>query len=151
MRRMVSLLVLLLVPSLMSWAFAADARFEDPEQQARYAKLVNELRCLVCQNQTIADSNADLAADLRNKVAAQIAAGRTDAEIVEYLTARYGDFVLYRPPLQSNTLLLWSGPFLLLVAGAVVLVVTLRRRARLPQDNDWGEDQGETGSEDDEE
>ena len=112
-------------------ATAADTRFDDPAQQARYEDLINELRCLVCQNQTIADSNADLALDLREKVAEQIAAGRSDAEIIAYLTARYGDFVLYRPPVQPNTWLLWSGPFLLLAIGGLVLVVTLRKRARL--------------------
>lgn len=121
---------------LSAAAFAATVRFEDPERQARYENLINELRCLVCQNQTIADSNADLALDLRNKVAEQIAAGKTDAEIVAYLTARYGDFVLYRPPLQANTLLLWGGPFLLLFLGLLVLVFTLRRRARLEDDTE---------------
>lgn len=112
---------------------AADLRFENPEQQARYENLVNELRCLVCQNQTIADSNADLALDLRDKVAAQIAAGKSDAEIIEYLTARYGDFVLYRPPVQANTVLLWSGPFLLLLVAGALLAFTLRRRASLDE------------------
>lgn len=111
--------------------FAADNRFDDPEQQARYEVLINELRCLVCQNQTIADSNAELALDLRDKVAELIREGRSDAEIIEYVTARYGDFVLYRPPVQSNTLLLWLGPFLLLAIAGVVLIFTVRRRARL--------------------
>lgn len=123
---------MLVIAALLSATllFAADARFDDPKQQARYDALINELRCLVCQNQTIADSNADLALDLRNKVAEQIAAGRSDAEVVDYLTARYGDFVLYRPPVQANTILLWAGPFLLLAIGIAVLAVTLRRRAR---------------------
>lgn len=127
MIRMVLVIAGLLSASVL---FAADVRFEDPEQQARYDTLINELRCLVCQNQTIADSNADLALDLRNKVAEQIAAGKSDAEVVDYLTARYGDFVLYRPPVQANTILLWAGPFLLLGIGVVVLAITLRRRAR---------------------
>jgi cytochrome c-type biogenesis protein CcmH len=126
MRALLFAALLLAVP-----ARAADARFEDPEEQARYEQLINELRCLVCQNQTIADSNADLALDLRDKVAEQIAAGKTDAEVIAYLTDRYGDFVLYRPPVQSNTALLWAGPFLLLGIGAVILFLTLRRRARL--------------------
>lgn len=129
---------LLLIAGLLlaTAALSATVRFDDPAKQARYETLINELRCLVCQNQTIADSHADLALDLRNKVAEQIAMGRTDAEIIEYLTARYGDFVLYRPPVQANTLLLWSGPFLLLVAGALVLAFTLRRRARLEDDTE---------------
>lgn len=110
---------------------AADNRFDDPRQQARYESMINELRCLVCQNQTIADSNAELALDLRDKVAVLIEEGRSDAEIVEYLTARYGDFVLYRPPVQTNTLLLWLGPFLLLLIAGVVLIFTVRRRAQL--------------------
>ncbi|HEX7029159.1 MAG TPA: cytochrome c-type biogenesis protein [Gammaproteobacteria bacterium] len=125
-----------LVVLFSAMSFAADVRFDDPRQQARYENLINELRCLVCQNQTIADSNADLALDLRNKVAEQIAAGKTDAEIIGYLTARYGDFVLYRPPVQANTLLLWTGPLLLLAAGLVVLTFTLRRRARLDDDTE---------------
>lgn len=117
--------------------FAADNRFDNPEQQARYETLIKELRCLVCQNQTIADSHAELALDLRDKVATLIAEGRSDEEIIEYLTARYGDFVLYRPPLQSNTLLLWFGPFLLLLVAGVVLIFTVRRRAQVA---DSGED-----------
>lgn len=126
MRTLMLVALLVLVPA----AQGADIRFENPEQQARYEHLINELRCLVCQNQTIADSNADLALDLRSKVAEQIAAGRSDDEVIAYLTARYGDFVLYRPPVQANTVLLWAGPFLLLGIGAVVLFVTLRRRMR---------------------
>ena len=121
---------------------AADVRFDDPEEQARYEALINELRCLVCQNQTIADSNADLALDLREKVGEQIAAGKTNEEIIEYLTARYGDFVLYRPPVQPNTWLLWTGPFLLLLVGGAVLAVTLRKRARLVDAED-GDDRGD--------
>lgn len=126
MRTLMLVALLVLVPA----AQGADIRFENPEQQARYEHLINELRCLVCQNQTIADSNADLALDLRSKVAEQIAAGKSDDEVIAYLTARYGDFVLYRPPVQANTVLLWAGPFLLLGIGAVVLFVTLRRRMR---------------------
>lgn len=132
MMRAMSLALLLLVAS----AHAADVRFDDPQQQARYEQLINELRCLVCQNQTIADSNADLALDLRDKVAEQIAAGRSDAEVIAYLTDRYGDFVLYRPPVQSNTVLLWAGPFVLLGIGAIILFFTLRRRAQFADSED---------------
>src|SRR5690606_27677124 len=95
-RRMMRTLMLVALLVLVPAAQGADIRFENPEQQARYEHLINELRCLVCQNQTIADSNADLALDLRSKVAEQIAAGKSDDEVIAYLTARYGDFVLYR-------------------------------------------------------
>lgn len=104
--------------------------FADAEQLQRYKTLIAELRCLVCQNQTIADSNADLAVDLRNQVRNQVKAGRSDAQIIDYLVARYGDFVLYRPPVKLTTILLWVGPFVLLVAGLAGLTLTLRRRAR---------------------
>jgi cytochrome c-type biogenesis protein CcmH len=91
-----------------------------PEQRARYQALAEQLRCLVCQNQTLADSNAELAADLRRQVETMILAGRNDGEIKSFLVERYGDFVLYRPPMQQNTWLLWIGPFALLVIGALV-------------------------------
>jgi cytochrome c-type biogenesis protein CcmH len=104
----------------------------DPALEARMTHITSELRCLVCQNQTIADSNADLAADLRRQTRELLKQGKTDREIVDYMTARYGDFVLYRPPLRATTALLWFGPAAMLLGGAVVLVVVLRRRSRLP-------------------
>lgn len=91
-----------------------------PEQRDRYHRIAEELRCLVCQNQTLADSNAELAADLRHQVETMIQAGRSDDEIKAYMVQRYGDFVLYRPPMQRNTWLLWLGPFALLLVGAFV-------------------------------
>jgi cytochrome c-type biogenesis protein CcmH len=100
-----------------------------PEQRDRYHRLAEELRCLVCQNQTLADSNAELAADLRHQVENQILAGRSDDEIKAYLVQRYGDFVLYRPPMQRNTWPLWLGPFALLLVGALVWW-RVQRRAR---------------------
>jgi cytochrome c-type biogenesis protein CcmH len=100
----------------------------DPAVEQRLMDLAEELRCLVCQNQSLADSNADLAVDLRNEVRNQIKAGKSDAEIRTWLTQRYGDFVLYRPPLKGATLLLWAGPFLLLIGGVAGLFVALRRR-----------------------
>ncbi|AXQ31719.1 cytochrome c-type biogenesis protein CcmH [Solimonas sp. K1W22B-7] len=101
----------------------------DAGQRERYRTLVHELRCLVCQNQTIADSSAPLAQDLRSQVERQIAEGRSDDEIRQYMTARYGDFVLYKPPVQRNTVLLWVGPFVLLLAAlAIALRQLLRRR-----------------------
>lgn len=109
-------------------ALAADLT---AEQEARYRALITELRCLVCQNQTIAESNAPLAADLRDQVKAQIVAGKTDAEIHDYLTARYGDFVLYRPPFRERTWLLWVGPFALLLLVALAASFFIRR-SKLP-------------------
>jgi len=100
----------------------------DYKVEERLKSLAEELRCLVCQNQTIADSNAPLALDLRNQIRKQVAEGKSDAEIRDYLVQRYGDFVLYRPPLKASTLLLWIGPFVLIAAGAVVFAVVVRRR-----------------------
>jgi cytochrome c-type biogenesis protein CcmH len=101
---------------------------EDPALEKRVMTLSSELRCLVCQNQTLADSNAELAVDLRNSIREQMQRGASDREIIGFLTARYGDFVLYRPPLKATTLLLWGGPFLLLGIGAFSLVRFIRRR-----------------------
>jgi cytochrome c-type biogenesis protein CcmH len=94
----------------------------------RVASLAHELRCLVCQNQTIADSNAPLAVDLRNQIREQIAAGRTDKDVIDFMVERYGDFVLYRPPLKATTVVLWAGPFFFLIVGAYLLVRFVRRR-----------------------
>lgn len=102
----------------------------DPESDRRLRGLSAELRCLVCQNQTLADSNAELAVDLRRQVEAMIARGDSDAQIKTYLVDRYGDFVLYRPPVQGNTALLWFGPFALLAIGAIVWVLIQRRSRR---------------------
>ena len=113
--------------------FAAEAAPEaaDPALEARMVRITSELRCLVCQNQTIADSNAGLAVDLRKQTRELLKQGKSDGEVIDYMTARYGDFVLYRPPLKANTALLWFGPAAMLVAGAGVLVLVLRRRTRL--------------------
>jgi cytochrome c-type biogenesis protein CcmH len=102
--------------------------------EQRVRQLEEKLRCLVCQNQSLADSNAELAGDLRREVREQVAAGRSDQQIVDYLVQRYGDFVLYEPPFKSTTALLWLGPFVLLAAAALALVVTLRRRRRAPEE-----------------
>lgn len=122
----------LLVLALAGGALAKDAAplADDPVLQARVIRISEELRCLVCQNETIAASNADLAVDLRNQIRVQIGQGRSDAEIRDFMVQRYGDFVLYRPPLKASTLALWIGPFaLLLVAGTVLLRQIRRRRA----------------------
>lgn len=117
-------------------AFGADAApaADDPVLEARVLRIAGELRCLVCQNQTIADSHADLAQDLRRQVREMIRQGKSDAEIIDYMTARYGDFVLYRPPLKSTTALLWFGPALLFVVAVTGLILVLRRRSRMSAD-----------------
>jgi cytochrome c-type biogenesis protein CcmH len=118
-------------------ACAADpsaASAADPALEAQVMRISAELRCLVCQNQTIADSNAELALDLRNQVRDMVKRGETQAQIVDYMTARYGDFVLYRPPVKGTTALLWFGPAALLVVGLGSLVFILRRRARMAPD-----------------
>lgn len=104
----------------------------DAKQQARYQTFISQLRCLVCQNQTIADSTAPLALDLRDQVHRQIASGLSDKEIRKYLTDRYGDFVLYKPPLSARTAALWFGPFVLLAAALLAAVVYTRRSRQRP-------------------
>ncbi|MDR4463106.1 MAG: cytochrome c-type biogenesis protein CcmH [Nitrospira sp.] len=111
------------------WAGEAQPLGDDPAVEARLKHLAVELRCLVCQNQTLADSNAPLAEDLRREVREMIVKDMSDQEIIDFLVERYGDFVLYRPPLKATTTLLWVGPFVLLAVGATALVITLRRRA----------------------
>jgi cytochrome c-type biogenesis protein CcmH len=106
----------------------------NPALEARMMALAEELRCLVCQNQTIADSHADLASDLRQEIREMIARGQTDEQIRKYMTDRYGDFVLYKPPFKPTTALLWLGPPLLLVMALAALFVTLRRRQRASPD-----------------
>ena len=107
----------------------------DPALDARLKALENELRCLVCQNQTLAESNAPLAEDLRKEVRELAVAGKSDDDIRAYLVARYGDFVLYKPPVKATTYALWFGPFVLLAAGIAVWLTVLRRRARMPADD----------------
>jgi cytochrome c-type biogenesis protein CcmH len=122
-------MIILLIPSL---AAAEEARplADNPQVEARLKTLAVELRCLVCQNQTLADSNAPLAEDLRREVREMISKDMSDREIIDFLVQRYGDFVLYRPPWKATTTLLWLGPFLLLIAGATALVLALRRRQK---------------------
>ena len=126
MRRMTALLLIVL--ALPAYAKEAAPAAQDPALEQRVMRLTTELRCLVCQNQSLADSHADLAIDLKNQVRSQMQAGKSDAEIREYMVARYGDFVLYRPPLKPTTALLWAGPFVLLAGGGLALGFYLRRR-----------------------
>lgn len=127
----VLLLWLMLLPAA---AQNAQPLPEDPVANKRAVQLAEQLRCLVCQNQSLADSNADLATDLRRQIREQIIQGKSDTEIIGFMVERYGDFVLYRPPLKVTTLLLWFGPPLLLLLGMVVLIRYLReRRKRIVQ------------------
>lgn len=130
MRRLV-VLVLLLAVAVTASAKEAAPMAMDPELEKRVNEISAELRCLVCQNQTIADSHAELAIDLKNQVRDMVRQGQTQDEIVEYMVHRYGDFVLYRPPVKPTTYLLWVGPFLLLLIGVSLLVMNLRRRRTL--------------------
>lgn len=140
--RVVLLLALLLTQS--AWAIDSAPAFDDPALQARYEALTHQLRCLVCQNETIADSGADLAADLRRELREQIAAGRSDAEILKFMTDRYGAFVLYKPPFEPRTWLLWAAPGLLLLIGFICAGVVILRRSRLPSvDNEEFNEPGE--------
>ena len=110
--------------------------------ETRIRLLEEKLRCLVCQNQSLAESSAELAGDLRKQVREQVAAGRSDDEVIAFLVQRYGDFVRYEPPFKATTALLWIGPFALLIAAAGLLVVTLRRRRSAPEEPNLGpEDQ----------
>ncbi len=127
---------------LTSFANAIDvvAAFDDPEIQARYEKIISEVRCLKCQNQTIKDSNAFLAADLRREIRYMLEEGKTDDEIYEFLVARYGDFALYRPRASGKTLILWIAPMMFLVFGALALWRVVQRRMALPIDDEGTED-----------
>jgi cytochrome c-type biogenesis protein CcmH len=123
-------LIALLWSAPPAWAGEARPLADDPAVEERLKHLAVELRCLVCQNQTLADSNAPLAEDLRREVREMIVKNMSDQEIIDFLVSRYGDFVLYRPPLKTTTTLLWVGPFVLLVGGGIALVVALKRRGK---------------------
>lgn len=122
------LMLMLMLPFAGAGAKDAPPVAADPLLERRVMALSEELRCLVCQNQTIAESHAGLALDLKNQIREQMAAGRSDQAILDYMGARYGDFVLYRPPVKATTLLLWFGPFVLLVAAIGFLLSNIRRR-----------------------
>jgi cytochrome c-type biogenesis protein CcmH len=115
-------------------AFAIDTApaFSDPEQQARYEHIVHQLRCLQCRSESIADSNVSLAADLRRQVREMMAAGKSDQEIFQHMVDRYGDYVLYKPPLVARTLVLWGAPILLLLGGGAIAAFVIARKSHLP-------------------
>jgi cytochrome c-type biogenesis protein CcmH len=124
----ICLALVFLTHSTSSHAQSAKPVAEDPVLEKKVITLSNELRCLVCQNQTIADSNAELAVDLRNQVRKQLSEGKSDREILDYMVQRYGEFVLYRPPLSYKTILLWAGPFALLLIAMFILIQQIRLR-----------------------
>lgn len=116
-------------------AFDSELAFQDPAMQERYENMTKLLRCPMCQNQAIADSPVGVAADLRRELREQMAAGRTDAEIMEFMTARYGDFILYNPPVKPKTWLLWAAPVLLLLIGVASAAVVIMRRSKGEMDD----------------
>ncbi len=126
------LLIVFMLCSLPSSAAIETYEFDTPQQEALYKELIEELRCLVCQNQNLADSNAELATDLRRKTYEMVKQDQGRNEIVTYMVQRYGDFVLYRPPVKSSTLLLWIGPFVIMAIGLYVLFNMVRRQGRAP-------------------
>jgi len=135
MRKFAVLAVLFALAS-PAMAIDTDKAFDDPGLQARYEHIIEEVRCLKCQNQSIKDSNAFLAGDLRREIRRMLSEGKTDEEIYDFLVARYGEFALYRPRMSGKTLVLWIAPILLLLAGGFVLVNILRRRMAMPIDSD---------------
>jgi cytochrome c-type biogenesis protein CcmH len=139
----IRLLLALLVAAAPLFAPARDAvpTEQDPVAAKRAVELAEKLRCLVCQNQSIAESNAELALDLRRQIREQIAAGKSDDEIVDFMVQRYGDFVLYRPPLKASTVFLWFGPAALLVLGLWVLLRVLRQRRSAAEERPLSDDE----------
>jgi len=133
--KLTMLALLLLIATPQVFAKEATSMAVDPEMEKVVNKISSELRCLVCQNQTIADSHAELAVDLKNQVREMVKEGQTQDQIVDYMVKRYGDFVRYRPPMKASTVLLWVGPFLLLLIGLTVLVINLRKRLKLEKDD----------------
>ncbi len=131
----------LLLAALLAWTAAAIAgietrAFDSPEQEKDYKELVFELRCLVCQNQNLADSNADLAKDLRDEVYKMLKEGQSKQQIIDFMVARYGEFVLYRPPVDKATALLWFGPVVMLAIGLLIVMLFIRRHRNRPGEDD---------------
>lgn len=140
MKKILILIAALMLPVTGS-AIDTGKAFDDPVLQARYDKIIDEVRCLKCQNQTIKDSNAFLAGDLRREIRRMLSEGKTDVEIFDFLVLRYGEFALYRPKMSGKTLILWFAPFILLLLGGVVLVRVMRERMKLPLDDEQGTEQ----------
>ncbi len=134
MRVLAAILAFVLL-SAQVLAIDTQRAFEDEAQQSRYERLSRELRCLQCRSETIADSNASLAADLRRQLRELIAAGKSDDEIMQYMTDRYSDYVLYKPPVAPRTWILWAAPVLFVVGGAIAAIVVIRRKSHLPEED----------------
>lgn len=132
----IAALLLGLIAAAFSFGAAVDinGQLEDPALQTRFESIAKELRCLVCQNESIADSNADLAVDLRRQVREMLVAGKSDDDIFKYMTDRYGDFVRFAPPLSPKSLLIWGAPFIALLLGAGIVFRVARQRSRMPLD-----------------
>ncbi len=136
MKHWLPILAALLLCSGTVRALDANGQIEDPKLEARYEDITKQLRCLVCQNESIADSNVQLAADLRRQVREMLLAGRSDAAIFDFMTARYGEFVRFNTPLEPKTYWIWGSPFALLLIGALIVVRVLRARSRMPLDDE---------------
>ena len=136
MRTVLPCFMLALLMPFSAWAIDPSDKLADPELQAMYLSITQEVRCLVCQNQPISDSTAPLAADLRREIKRMILEGQSEGEIKEFLVERYGDFILYKPRFASWNLLLWLAPGMLLLIGFVALLRIVSRRAQLPIDED---------------
>ena len=141
MKRMIFVIPALLL-SFAALAIDTGKAFDDPELQARYEKIIEEVRCLKCQNQALKDSNALLAEDLRREIRRMLSEGKTDAEIFDFLVTRYGEFALYRPRMSGKTLVLWIAPIVLLGAGALVVMSVVRGRMGMSIDDDAEEQAG---------
>lgn len=133
---------------MLNSAYAIDSApaFDDPVQQNRYNELIHQLRCVQCRSQSIADSNVSLAADLRRQVRELMASGKTDGEILQYMTDRYGDYVLYNPPVVARTWLLWAAPLLFVIVGGGVAALVIVRKSRLSSDDDDAAAASDTGA-----
>ena len=130
------LLCLCLLCAGSALALDANGQLEDAALQARFENITKDLRCVVCQNESIADSNASLAGDLRRQVREMLVAGKSDEEIFKFMTDRYGEFVRFNPPLEAKTLLIWGAPFLVLVSGVGIIYGIVRRRSKMPLDDE---------------
>jgi cytochrome c-type biogenesis protein CcmH len=140
MSRMRSMAAVLIAGALLASAAIAavddNGQIEDAGLQARFESITHDLRCVVCQNESIADSNAELAEALRRQVREMLLAGKSDAQIFDYMTARYGEFVRFKPPLEPKTLLIWGAPFIMLLVGAGIVYRITRQRSRMPLDDE---------------
>jgi cytochrome c-type biogenesis protein CcmH len=146
MMRRITLLIAAILTTVSVNAIDTGQAFDDPEMQARYERLIAEVRCVTCQNQSIKDSNAFIAADLRREIRRLMVEGKNNDQIAEFLVTRYGDFVLYRPRMSGKTLALWIAPFALFLLGGFAIVRVVRHRMTMPLDDDNTDHQPGEGS-----